>query len=140
MGAAYRPPPKRYGETSAAADRDGLDSAVGLRPSRSGAERLPSVGGAALAWPGAVDGVVLEVVAVERRVTTAADLDRMTPQERQTDFESRIVRDLSQVPPEFLDRVRARVLARLADEAGRGQRGQDGDGSEPAARDVPHAS
>jgi hypothetical protein len=85
-------------------------------------------------------GVSQEVVAVERRVTTAADLDRMTPQERQADFESRIVRDLSQVPPEFLARVRARVLARLADEGGLGLREQGGDGSEGAMRDVPHAS
>ena len=51
-----------------------------------------------------------------RKVTTAAELEAMTPAEREQSFRDSIVRDLSQVPPEFLARIRAKVEARLADQ------------------------
>jgi hypothetical protein len=37
-----------------------------------------------------------------KKITTAADLDRMTPAEREQSFQDSIVWDLSQVPPEFV--------------------------------------
>ena len=45
------------------------------------------------------------------RVSTA-ELERLTPDERQRLLNERVITDLSQVPPEFLARVRAtgRVL------------------------------
>jgi hypothetical protein len=48
-------------------------------------------------------------------VTTAADLDAMTPAERHADFESRVVTDPSTLPDRYQERLRAqaeRVLAR----------------------------
>jgi hypothetical protein len=50
-----------------------------------------------------------------RRIVTAADLERMTPAERDAHFEASIVRDLSKVSPEFLARVRERVERRVAE-------------------------
>ena len=46
------------------------------------------------------------------KVTTAAELDLMTPAERQAHFEASIVRDLSDVPEPFLNRIRERLQAR----------------------------
>ena len=47
-------------------------------------------------------------------VTTAAELERMTPAERQEHFDASVVTDLSQVRPEFLARVSARLEQRIA--------------------------
>lgn len=49
------------------------------------------------------------------RVWTAAELEQMTPAERQAIFDASIVTDLDQVPPEFLARVRARVERIIAE-------------------------
>ena len=46
------------------------------------------------------------------RVITAAELDAMTPTERQTAFEAATMTDLSEVPKHILQRVRATVAAR----------------------------
>jgi hypothetical protein len=54
--------------------------------------------------------------AMEQKVITAAELERMTPAEQDRVFAQSIVTDLSQVPPEFLARVRERVLRRIAAE------------------------
>ena len=43
------------------------------------------------------------------KVVTAAELEKMTPAEQQALFERSVVTDLSQVPPEFLNRVRRRI-------------------------------
>jgi len=51
---------------------------------------------------------------MNQKIWTAAELDEMTPAERQRIFDESIVWDLSEVPKEFLDRVRAKVLAREA--------------------------
>ena len=51
---------------------------------------------------------------MSQRIWTAAELDEMTPAERQALFDQSIVRDLKDVPPEFLERIRAKVLAREA--------------------------
>ena len=51
---------------------------------------------------------------MEQKIWTAAELDEMTPAERQRIFDDSIVWDLSEIPEEFLDRVRAKVLAREA--------------------------
>lgn len=48
-----------------------------------------------------------------RKVWTAAELDEMTPAEVDALFQASIVRDLDEVPPEFLARVRARVQERI---------------------------
>lgn len=48
-----------------------------------------------------------------RKIWTAAELDEMTPAEVDALFEASIVRDLDDVPPEFLARVRARVQERI---------------------------
>ncbi len=49
-------------------------------------------------------------------VTTAVELERMTLAERQAHFDASVVTDLSQVRPEFLARVRARLEQRIADQ------------------------
>ena len=40
---------------------------------------------------------------------TAAELERLSPEERQQIFDGRIVTDLSTLSPDFLERVRARA-------------------------------
>jgi hypothetical protein len=52
---------------------------------------------------------------IERRIWTAAELERMSPPEQDAIFQASLVRDLDGVPPEFLDRVRAKVNRRIAD-------------------------
>jgi hypothetical protein len=51
------------------------------------------------------------------RVITAAELDAMTPAERQAAFQASIIRDLDDVPPQYqhvIDEQRRRVLEREA--------------------------
>ena len=48
-----------------------------------------------------------------RKVWTAAEMEQMTRAEQQAIFDASIVTDLSKVPPEFLDRVRADALRLL---------------------------
>ncbi|MFM8857979.1 MAG: hypothetical protein ACKOI2_12440 [Actinomycetota bacterium] len=48
------------------------------------------------------------------KVWTAAELERLSPAEQDAIFASRIVRDLGDVPPEFLARVRARLEEHIA--------------------------
>ncbi|MEZ5209219.1 MAG: hypothetical protein R2690_20120 [Acidimicrobiales bacterium] len=49
-----------------------------------------------------------------RKLWTAAELDEMTPAEVDQLFKASIVRDLDEVPPAFLARVRADVEAHIA--------------------------
>jgi|NGEPerStandDraft_6_1074524.scaffolds.fasta_scaffold19499_3 hypothetical protein len=42
-----------------------------------------------------------------RKVMTAAELEAMTPQQRQEHFEAGIVWDLNELPPEYVARLRA---------------------------------
>ena len=49
------------------------------------------------------------------KVWTAGELEQMRPQERHHIFNSSIVTDLGQVPPEFLARVRARAEQMIAE-------------------------
>jgi len=51
---------------------------------------------------------------VTPKVWTAAELERLSPEEQDRVFESSLVTDLNAVPAEFLARVRARVEARIA--------------------------
>lgn len=53
------------------------------------------------------------VVAESRKVITAAEMDKMTPQQRADAVDAGIVRDWSQVEPDFRKRIedRARQLA-----------------------------
>ena len=48
------------------------------------------------------------------KIWTAADLEKMSPAEQEAVFEASIVRDLSQVDPVFLARVRERIEQRIA--------------------------
>ena len=48
------------------------------------------------------------------KVWTAAELEKLSPAQRQQIFDASLVLDLDDVPPEFLDRVRDRVQDRLA--------------------------
>ncbi len=48
-----------------------------------------------------------------RKVWTAAELDQMSPGEIDALFEASIIRDLSEIPPAFLSKVRDRVQARI---------------------------
>lgn len=48
------------------------------------------------------------------KIWTAQELEQMTPAERQALFDASIVRDLDEVPTEFLDRIRTKVLEREA--------------------------
>ena len=43
---------------------------------------------------------------MERKIWTAAELDKMTPAERREISQAAIITDLSEVPPEFLERAR----------------------------------
>ncbi len=52
---------------------------------------------------------------MERKVWTAAELDELTPAEVDEIFRASIVTDLNEVPPEFLARVRAATLERVAE-------------------------
>lgn len=45
----------------------------------------------------------------DERILTAAELELMTPDERQRLFNERVVTDLSQVDPKFLAKVRAKA-------------------------------
>lgn len=45
----------------------------------------------------------------DERILTAAELELMTPDERQRLFNERVITDLSQVDPEFLAKVRAKA-------------------------------
>jgi hypothetical protein len=42
-----------------------------------------------------------------RRLWTAAEMEKLSREEQQAVFDESIVTDLSEVPPEFLDQVRA---------------------------------
>jgi hypothetical protein len=53
---------------------------------------------------------------VDRRVITAAELERLTPAERDAAFNASIVWDLADAPPALVDRARARVEERIARE------------------------
>ena len=59
------------------------------------------------------------------RIWTAAELERLTPDERQRLLNERVVTDLSEVPPEFLAKVRAKGRALLEE---RGLVSRQGDG------------
>lgn len=48
------------------------------------------------------------------KVWTAEELAALTPAEQDALFQASIVRDLSEVPEEFLTRVRARLEQRIA--------------------------
>ncbi|MCP3857135.1 MAG: hypothetical protein GY929_27110 [Actinomycetia bacterium] len=50
-----------------------------------------------------------------RKTWTAAELEQMTPSEQDEIFQASIVRDLTQVPEDFLKRVRAKADQRIAD-------------------------
>jgi hypothetical protein len=52
---------------------------------------------------------------VDRKLTTVEDLERMTPAERHQNFQGSIIRDLSEVPEEYLARVRERFAPIVAE-------------------------
>lgn len=54
------------------------------------------------------------VASMADRVWTAAELEKLSPAQRQQIFDASLVLDLDDVPPEFLDRVRDRVQDRKA--------------------------
>jgi hypothetical protein len=64
------------------------------------------------------------------QLLTAADLDRMTPEERQAAFDARVVTDLSELPAEYVAQLQSRATALVA-------RRESGPASD---QDVPHAS
>jgi len=57
-----------------------------------------------------------------RRVWTVAELEQMAPAEQDAAFEASIVADLREVPPAFLERVRARIEQRIAEAEATDQR------------------
>ena len=63
-------------------------------------------------------------------VLTAADLDGMTPEERQAAFDARVVTDLDELPAEYVAQLRVRTAALIA------QR----EAAHASDQDVPHAS
>jgi len=73
-----------------------------------------------LRWSAAVPWFMAET-----KVWTAAELERMTPEERQRLFDESVVTDLTQLDPEFLERVRARGRVLLEE---RGLIARQGDG------------
>jgi hypothetical protein len=62
----------------------------------------------------------------EDHIWTAAELERMTPEEQQRLFDEAVVKDLSQVDPEFLERVRAHGRALLEERGLIAPRDDDG--------------
>jgi hypothetical protein len=62
----------------------------------------------------------------DKHIWTAAELERMTPEEQQRLFEESLVTDLSQLDPDFLARIRAEGRALLEE---RGLIARQGDGS-----------
>jgi hypothetical protein len=52
---------------------------------------------------------------VTRKVWTAAELEQLSPAERQRIFDESLVTDLSQVPPDFLARIRDEVRQHIAE-------------------------
>ncbi len=50
-----------------------------------------------------------------RKIWTAAELEQMTPSEQDTIFRASIVRDLAEVPDEFLERIRSRANERITE-------------------------
>ena len=63
---------------------------------------------------------------VDKQIWTAAELERMTPEEQQRLFDESLVTDLSQLDPDFLARIRAEGRALLEE---RGLIARQGDGS-----------
>ena len=68
-------------------------------------------------------GTVVEMA--EDRILKAAELEQLTPEERQRLLNERVVTDLSEVSPEFLAKVRAKGRA-LLEERGLVARQTDG--------------
>lgn len=54
------------------------------------------------------------IASMARKVWTAAELDQLSPAERQRIFDESLVLDLDDVPPEFVERVRARTAERIS--------------------------
>jgi hypothetical protein len=50
---------------------------------------------------------------MRRKTTTVTELEQMTPAERDAHFEDSIVRDLTKIPPAYLDRIRAKFHDRI---------------------------
>lgn len=50
-----------------------------------------------------------------KKIWTAAELEALTPSEQDEIFESSLVHDPADVPPEFLARVRDRARQRIAE-------------------------
>jgi hypothetical protein len=51
---------------------------------------------------------------MDHKITTAAELEQMTPAERHANFKASLVTDLSQVSPEYLARIRAELEDQIA--------------------------
>ncbi len=49
------------------------------------------------------------------KIWTAAELEQMTPAEQDAVFQASIVRDLAEVPDEFLERIRSRANERITE-------------------------
>ena len=49
------------------------------------------------------------------KIITAAELEKMTPAQRQAAFDASIVTDLDEAPPELLARTRQRVERMIAE-------------------------
>jgi len=59
------------------------------------------------------------VYGMEPKIWTAAELDAMTPAERQRIFDESIVWDLEDAPAGLVDRARQKALKRIAETEGR---------------------
>ena len=53
---------------------------------------------------------------MDRKVITAAEFERLSPTEQDRAFESSIIWDLADAPPELVARARARVEERITRE------------------------
>jgi hypothetical protein len=51
-----------------------------------------------------------------RKIWTAAEVEKLSPAERQRIFEESLVTDLSAVPPEFLEQVREDTRRHIAEQ------------------------
>ena len=61
-----------------------------------------------------LDRRLATLTGMAQRVWTAAELEQLSPAEQDAIFAAGIVRDLADVPPEFLARVRVRLEDHIA--------------------------
>lgn len=61
----------------------------------------------------------------DKKLWTVEDFEQMTPNERHATVRAGFVTNLDEVPPEFMDRVRANILDHIAENEGPAAQGSE---------------